>query len=177
MRFLTLLLITSLFISCSEEKIKPVVDSSTAGGKIPSQESWDSKVIFTESGIIKAVLYSDHLEKYDDTNETLLEGVKIDFYDEDGTKSSTLTSKRGKVDESTRNMYAIDSVVAVSDSGVTLRTDELMWNNRKRKITTDKFVTITSPDEQIQGYGFESDQGLDNYVIYNITYVTEMKEE
>ena len=177
MRFLILFLISILIFSCSEEKIKPVVDSSAQGGEIPSQESWNSKVIFTEDGNIKAILYSDHLRTYDETKETLLEGVKIDFYDEDGTKSSTLTSKRGKVDETTKDMFAIDSVVAVSDSGVTLRTEELMWNNSKRKITTDKFVTIISPDEQIQGYGFESDQGLDNYVIYNITYVTEMKEE
>jgi len=122
-------------------------------------------------------LYSKHLLKYDDKKEIFLEGVKIDFYEEDGTKTSTLTSKKGKVDESLKNMFAIDSVVAVSDSGVTLRTDELMWNNQKRKITTDKFVTIISPDEEIQGYGFESDQSLDNYVIYNITYVTALKEE
>lgn len=176
MRILFLILIPFVFFSCSEEKIKPVVDLQTAGGEIPSQESWNSKIIFTEDGIIKAVLYSDHLTKYDNTKETLLEGVKINFFDEDGTFSSTLTSKKGKVDEATKNMYAIDSVVTVSDSGVTLRTDELMWNNSKRRITTDKFVTIISADEEIQGFGFESDQGLDNYVIYNITYVTALKE-
>lgn len=177
MKFVILFFISILFFSCGEEKIKPVIDSSTAGGEIPAQESWNAKIIFTEEGKVKAILYSDHLQKYDETKETFLEGVKIDFFDEDGTKSSTLTSKKGKVDETTKNMLAIDSVVAVSDSGVTLRTDELMWNNSKRKITTDKFVTIISPDEEMQGYGFESDQGLDNYVIYNITYVTEMKEE
>lgn len=177
MRFLTVILISIFFFSCSEEKIKPLIDSSAAGGEIPSQESWNSKIIFTEDGQIKAILYTDHLRKYEETDETLLDGVKIDFFDDDGTKSSTLTSKKGKVDETTKDMYAIDSVVAVSDSGVTLKTDELMWNNKKRKITTDKFVTIVSPDEEIQGYGFESDQGLDNYVIYNITYVTDMKDE
>ena len=40
------------------------------------------------------------------------------------------------------------------------------------KIISDKFVTVISPTEKIQGYGFESDQSLKNYVIYNITYVT-----
>ena len=66
----------------------------------------------------------------------------------------------------------MDSVVAVNDSGVVVRTDEMVWRDKDRKITSDKFVTITSPKEQIEGYGFESDQHLLNYVIYNITYIT-----
>lgn len=47
-----------------------------------------------------------------------------------------------------------------------------MWRNKDQKIISDKFVTIISPKEKIQGYGFESDQSLRNYTIYNITYVT-----
>lgn len=177
MKFLILFSFILIFISCGEEKIKPVVDSTITENEIPSQESWNSKILFTEDGKLKAILYSKHLRKFDDSKEIFLEGVKIDFYEDDGKKTSTLTSKRGRVDESLKNMFAIDSVVAVSDSGVTLRTEELMWNNQKRKITTDKFVTIISPDEEIQGYGFESDQSLDNYVIYNINYITALKEE
>jgi hypothetical protein len=62
-------------------------------------------------------------------------------------------------------------VVVFSDS-VTIKTDEMMWRNKDRKIVSDKFVTVISPNETIKGYGFESDQSLTNYVIYNITYVT-----
>ncbi len=46
------------------------------------------------------------------------------------------------------------------------------WRNSDKKIVSDKFVTITSPKEKIEGYGFESDQHLQNYVVYNITYIT-----
>jgi hypothetical protein len=49
-----------------------------------------------------------------------------------------------------------------------------MWKNKERKIVTNKFVTIISPKEKMQGYGLESDQGLRNYTIYNITYVTRL---
>jgi hypothetical protein len=68
-------------------------------------------------------------------------------------------------------------VVAVNDSGVVLTSEEIIWRNKDKKITTDKFVTIESPDEIIQGYGFESDQQLKNYVIYNITYITRTKRD
>jgi LPS export ABC transporter protein LptC len=141
--------------------------------KFPAQESWNSKVTFTDSGKTKAVLYAGHIKVFYDTQETLLDtSVKVDFYDEYQVKTSTLTSKRGRVDDATQNLWARDSVVVISDSGVTITTSELMWRNKDRKIVSDKFVTILSPKEKIQGYGFESDQSLRNYVIYNITYIS-----
>jgi LPS export ABC transporter protein LptC len=168
----------SLLVSCDEEKIKPSVNQSFQGVRLPAQESWNSTVFFTDSGNTKAILYAGHLQVFEDTKETLMdEGIKVDFFNEQQVKSTTLTSKRGRVDETTNNLYAIDSVVAVNDSGVVLKSEEIVWRNNDRKIFTDKFVTIESPDEIIQGYGFESDQQLKNYVIYNITYITRTKTE
>jgi len=169
-RFSALILIILFSLSCSEEKVQPQVEHSVTIGEIPSNESWNSKTTFTDEGKIRAVLYSNHLKMFDKQKITLLDGVKIDFYDKDQKKKSFLTSLRGKVDDVTQNMYAIDSVVAKNDSGVVLRTNELMWRNKDQKITSDKFVRITSPKETIEGYGFESDQHLDNYVIFNVTY-------
>jgi LPS export ABC transporter protein LptC len=105
--------------------------------------------------------------------ETLLDSsVKVEFYNDHDTISTVLTSKRGRVDDISRNLYAIDSVVAVSDSGVTLLTEQLMWRNDDKKIISEKFVTILTSTERIEGFGFESDQSLNNYVIHDVTYVS-----
>ena len=168
-----LLIIPLFFVACSKEKVKPPIVSTFEGKELPSQESWNSTIFFTDSGKTKAILTTGHLRVYEKSNETLLDsGLKVDFYNDLEQKTSTLTSKRGRVDDRTNNLYAMDSVVAVNDSGVVVRTDEMVWRDKDRKITSDKFVTITSPKEQIEGYGFESDQHLLNYVIYNITYIT-----
>lgn len=108
---------------------------------------------------------------------TMLEGVKIHFYNSEQKVTTTLTSKRGKVDDITMDMYAIDSVVAVNDSGTVLTTQELKWKNSNEKITTDKFVSIRSSKEIIEGYGLESDQHLRNYVIFNVTYSSTVNEK
>lgn len=159
-----------LAISCSEDKIQPSIDKTNVQGEIPSNESWKSKVMFTDEGKIKAVLFTDHLKMYEMQKITLLDGVQINFYNKDQKNTSWLTSLRGKVDDVTKNMFAFDSVVAKNDSGTVLKTSELMWQQNDQRILTDKFVTITSPKEVIQGFGFESDQHLNNYVIYNVTY-------
>jgi LPS export ABC transporter protein LptC len=173
MRIFLIIIIPLVFFGCQQERVQPSVMSNIQLEKIPSQESWNSKVTFTDSGKTKAVLWARHIRVFYDTQETLLDtSLKVDFYDENQIHSSTLTSKRGRVDDATQNLWARDSVVVVNDSGVTITTSELMWRNKDRKIVSDKFVTILSPKEKIQGYGFESDQSLRNYVIYNITYIS-----
>jgi len=161
-----------LFQFCTSNKVKPVVDSKLNNEAIATQESWNSTITFSDSGNIKAILWSGHLRKYDDKKETLIdENLKVDFYNPQQIKTTTLTSKRGRVDETTNNLFAIDSVIVFSDS-VTIRTEEMMWRNKDRKIISDKYVKVISPLETIEGYGFESDQSLKNYVIYNITYIS-----
>lgn len=176
-KFIIPILLLLALSFCSEDKIKPEADNSAEITDMPSQESWNSEVTFTDEGKIQAVLFADHLKMFDTKKITLLEKIKINFYGRDQKISSVLTAKRGKVNDITKDMYAIDSVVAVNDSGTVLRTDELMWRNRDKKIVTDKFVTINSPKENIQGYGFESDEHLNNYVIYNITYSSTVPEK
>ncbi|PJA98448.1 MAG: LPS export ABC transporter periplasmic protein LptC [Ignavibacteriales bacterium CG_4_9_14_3_um_filter_30_11] len=169
--FFLILLFTSS--SCNDPKVKPTIDLSLDVKNLPSQESWNSKVIFSDSGITKAILYAGHLRVFEKGQETLMDdNVKVNFYNHDFKITSVITSKRGRVDDVTKDLYAIDSVVAVSDSGTVVTTDELLFRDKDKKILSDKFVTIVSKTETIKGYGFISDQDLQNYVVYNITYIS-----
>jgi len=173
-KYLIFLILIWLFIyGCNKEKVEPTVNVQLTAEQIPDQESWNSTIFFTDSGKTKAILYSGHIKVFANTKETLLDSnIRVDFYNNEEIHTSTLTSKRGRVDEKTNNLYAIDSVVAVNDSGIVITSDVMMWRNNDRKIVSDKYVTIVSPKEKIEGYGFESDQNLRNYIIYNITYIT-----
>ncbi len=162
-----------LLIGCEDEKVKPPINLALDVQELPAQESWNAKVLFTDSGRTTAILYAGHLRIFTGARETLLDSsVKVEFFNDEGKISTVLTSKRGRVDDITQNLYAIEDVVAVNDSGVTLLTEELMWRNEDRKIVSNKFVKIITQSENIEGYGFESNQNLSNYVIYNITYVS-----
>ena len=172
---LILALISLLIYGCTKEKVEPTVNTQITSVEIPDQESWNSTVFFSDSGKTRAILYAGNLKVFSKRKETLLENnIKIDFYNENQIKTTTLTAKRGRVDEGTNNLFAIDSVVAKNDSGVVIRTDEMMWRNRDQKIVSEKFVTIDTPTEKIEGYGFESDRHLRHYIIYNITYITNL---
>jgi LPS export ABC transporter protein LptC len=173
-KYLIFPIIIWLFIyGCKKEKVEPTINVQLTAEQIPDQESWNSTIFFTDSGRTRAILNAGHLKVFSKKKETLLDSnIRVDFYNNEEIHTTTLTAIKGRVDEKTNNLYAIDSVVAVNDSGIVITSDEMIWRNKDRKIVSDKYVTIVSPKEKIEGYGFESDQNLRNYIIYNITYIT-----
>ena len=155
------------FIGC-EEKLKPTV--ITVSKNFPDQESWNSTIVFTDSGVTKGILKAGHAVVFNNQNKTYLgDSVRVDFFDEDGKHTSYITSDSGVVDDQTNDLEAIRNVYAHNDSGTSLWTQRLFWNNKMQKVTSDVFVKIVSPSETIQGVGFQSDRDLRNYTIFNVS--------
>ncbi|MBN1637961.1 MAG: LPS export ABC transporter periplasmic protein LptC [Ignavibacteriales bacterium] len=172
MKIILMLIISFLLFGCNTEKVKPKINTELEKEQLPVHESWDTKIIFSEQGITKAILYAKHLEILEDQQGTFVDGVKIDFYDKNEILISTLTSDKGRVDDKTQNMFAVGNVVVVNEENTTVETDELMWRKVDQMIMTDKYVVFTSANERIEGYGFESSQSLKNYKIFNPIIVT-----
>lgn len=169
--FFLLTMSSFLLVGC-EAKVKPSVTSFGANKDIPSQESWNATITFTDSGKVTGILRAGHIMVLDEKNITIMDSdIKVDFYDENQNHTSVLTAKRGVVNDITHDFEAHENVIVVNDSGTTLRTQELYWTNSTRKIHTPAYVEIISPKEQLQGQGLESDQSLVNYTIYKPTGV------
>ena len=65
-------------------------------------------------------------------------------------------------------MKAIGNVVAVSDSGITLFSDNLIWDSKGERLHTKEEIMITTPEaDTLYGVGFESDSDLKNWKIIN----------
>jgi LPS export ABC transporter protein LptC len=171
--FLTLVVFVVLmihFLGCSEEKVKPSVISSGLGRDMPTQESWNAKITFTDSGRITGILHAGHIAMFTQKRYTLLDSnITVDFFDQQQHHTSVLTALHGKVNDLNHDFEAHGNVVVVSDSGTTLKTEDLFWSNASQKVNTPAFVDITSPTEHIQGHGFESDQSLKHYTIFKVT--------
>lgn len=162
------LLVLILICSCASDKIKPPVTDIYADS-IPSNESFNAKVVFSDSGTVKAVLYAGRIRVFSKQNYTLIDGgAKVDFF-KHGEYASTLTGVKGKIFDVTKDVEVYDSVKLVSDNGSVLMTNRLYWVNKTQRIKTDDFVKIKTSTEEVQGYGFESDQNLKDYVIYKVS--------
>ena len=106
------------------------------------------------------------------------QNVDADFFNAEEVYTTNLKSKMAKIDEEEDFLIAIGDVVVVSDSGVTLFTDTLSWDNVREKIFTDDSVKfITESQDTIYGIGFESDVELNNWKILKPTGVFHEDED
>ena len=139
----------------------------------PDAESWDAVITLTNKGAKRGVIRSGHLEKYNDNEFILLDqNVDADFFNEEEVFTTNLKSLVAEIDEEEDFLVAIGNVVVVTDSGVTLFTDTLSWDNQKEKVfTSDSVIFITEKKDTLYGIGFESDIELNNWKIIQPTGV------
>lgn len=166
----SVLIIAVIGWSCTEVKQEetPLTDR-----QYPDQEIWNSDITLTKDGHKRAVVHSAHLTRYNDRAFVNMDtDVAVDFYNEEERHLSHLTSQTATVNENTNDLVAKGNVIIVSDSGLTLYTEEVSWDHHKERIVSAVFVTFVTPDDSLTGIGFESDSDLKNWVIYKPSGVT-----
>ncbi len=165
------LTILSFFIfACNNTELNKI--GETRDG-LPDAESWNATITLTNKGSKRAIIKSGHLQKYQQRQYILLDQkVDADFFNEDEIYTSNLKSEIAEIDESKDFLIAMGNVVVVSDSGVTLFTDTLSWDNVEEKIfTDDRVIFITEQNDTLYGIGFKSDVELNNWEIMQPTGV------
>lgn len=152
---------------CSRDEPESVTVEETE--ELPSQEGWNSQLFISEAGRLRAVVHFGHMKKFEKSKTVIFdEGVKVDFYNRDGSHASLLTSDQGRYNEVTEDVVGIGNVVVVSDSGYTLWTEILKWENKREKIVTDTTVMVTTADhDTLYGTGFISNPDLSHLIIKN----------
>ena len=152
------------------EKVKPSVLPAVDSKTLPQQESWNSRITVSDSGMVRAVIDAGYFSVMENSERTnMSRGVKALMFDRTGKSQTWMTSDEAAIDENTNNLEAHKNVVVWSADSTFLHTEDLYWDNRRQVIYTPAFVRITSPKEHLQGHGFESDQSLRNYKIFRVT--------
>jgi len=168
---IALLLIVSIS-GCQQSKEPAAQDGMAQDSMqiaIPDREGWDATVRITSGGDLRAVIKYGHMTYFNHNKINYFDqGVQVDMFDENGEHTTKLTAKKGEYHETTQDIWAIDEVVVVSDTGVTLHTPVGRWDQRLEKILSDTVVMVTTVEnDTIYGTSFESNADLSHYIIEN----------
>lgn len=169
-KYIIYTVIIFFFSSCRDNSVEMLPSKID----FPDQESWGVKILLTKKGRLRAKIASGHLEKYNKKEFIILnQSVKVHFFDNVENPSSVITSESAEVDQVSNDMKAIGSVVAVSDSGITLYSETLTYNFKEERLFTKDSIKITTlEDDTLYGIGFESDSDLENWHILKPSGVT-----
>ncbi|MBU3699025.1 MAG: LPS export ABC transporter periplasmic protein LptC [Candidatus Kapabacteria bacterium] len=137
----------------------------------PSQMATNIVVTFSDSSFVKARLYASVGRILEQEQQTTMSGpVTVDFFDRQNSDPvARMTSDSCLVEDRTKNMTAIGNVVVTSlRRDIVLHTSKLSWVQSTQRIRSDEAVTIETPQERIDGVGFESNQDLTSYRLLRV---------
>ena len=159
-----------LLLSCHSK----VEDSSRPDSiELTENEIWNPVIILSreEDKIVDA--RSEKLYKKTNADALLVGNVEVDFFNDEGQHISILYSDSARINEQNNNLRANGNVYVVSDSGYTLTTREILWDNRYKMIVAeDSVMFTTTAGDTLYGVGFESDMDLEQWRIFRIFGVT-----
>jgi len=149
--------------SCGKNK----TESSTVTSKKSSAEQAieNFTLTHTSQGEKEWELEADRAEVYKTEGKTIVQKLKIKFYDQRKI-TSIVTARQGELHSPSGDMEVRGDVVVTSEKeGTKLNTESLRWDARRKKIVTDDLVRQERGDTIITGQGLESDPNLEKLVI------------
>ena len=153
-----------LSLACHPIAEKEVASSSE---EIMENEIWNPRIILTrkEKNLVKAK--ADKLYKQQDEAALLVGNVEIDFFNDQGDHISILYADSARINEKNYDLNANGNVYVISDSGYTLTTLKIIWDNSYKMIMVEDSVMFTTSDgDTLYGVGFESDSDLEEWRIF-----------
>jgi LPS export ABC transporter protein LptC len=178
--YLPALFICMLLLSACENSLDSIKKVTSKDEEKPISRSTDVDIIYSDSAKVKVHLTTPLMIDYTDVAKPYREmpkGVKLVLYDDSLNVAGTVTSDYA-VQRDKENMIEFrKNVVAKNAQGETFKSEELIYDQTKKKYYSTKPVQITMNNGNImEGTGFNSNDSLYPWHIDNSTgtfHVTE----
>lgn len=145
-----------------------------------TQEGENVEIQYTDSGSLKAVVFAKKLLGFKQDGNDILkmpEGIKADFYNNEGIKESFMTANKGISYQTKKITEVFENVVVENNKGERLNTELLIWDQGKQIIYTEKFVKITTKSEIITGEGLKGKQDFSEWTILKPRGIIQIKKD
>jgi LPS export ABC transporter protein LptC len=152
----------------ARDKGRPSPASGVSDRELPAQESWNITLAVSDSGRPSSLVRAGHASEYHrgEKRELYIDrGIAVTIYDPQGGAPTYMNAGRGVLHDN-QDIEAFDHVLIRSGDGTTISTEHIVRTNSDRMLRSDKYVTITKPSQTIRGYGFESDDAMKRYRIF-----------
>lgn len=123
----------------------------------------------TTAGVREGRVEADTAYAYYDSATVRLKGMRLVFFNEDGTERATVTADGGELEENTDRMVARGNVVLIVHAdGQKIETAELNYDPNHDRIWSDSATVRTMANGQVtRGTAFQSDLDFQNMRIEN----------
>lgn len=163
---------TLLFSACVNDLKK--IDEIASQKNIGEEIGKNVEVHVSNDGIMRMkITATETIHHSEGKNYTEFpKGIKAYSYNPAGDIESSLTARYALLNEVSgeiEGMLAKNDVVVVNAKGEKLNTEELLWSQKKKLISTPGFVKITTSEQIIYGRGLDAKEDFSSYTIRQVT--------
>jgi LPS export ABC transporter protein LptC len=160
-----------IMLFACENDLRKVEQISAKKMLVPVDKSTGVEIIYSDSAIVKAKLITPELLNFK-TEKPYIEmnkGVTVIFYDQNQQESSRVKADYAIRRERENIVELKRNVVVTNIKGETFKSDELIWDETKRRFYSSKLVSITSNQNVLYGTSFWANEDFSYYEIVQST--------
>ena len=163
-----IVLIFLIFISCERKPVN--LDNFVEDNEQPIEVINDLEIKHNKNGLLKIKIIASKIHRYQFKEPSLIfsDNFTVYFYNDSLKVESILQAEEATLNEKKKIMKAFKNVVLTSSKQQKLETEELIWDEKKNIIFTEREVKITNQEEIIYGKGFISNPSFTKYSIDKI---------
>lgn len=160
------------------------IDDLTSSHEASIEVATNVEVLYSDSAQIKVKVSGPTMNRYLDKSnprEEFPDGVHVEFYGPNGNITSWLDADYAVRETKKSRIITRQNVNLYNEKQEKLETWELIWDEKKDRVYTERFVMISQPErgDTSYGYGFEANNDFTRFEIQknsgkmNIKEVTE----
>ena len=158
-------------LSACENDLRDVEQISAKKLSIPVDKSTGVVIIYSDSAKVKGKMITPELLHYKTMNPYLemKKGITIIFYDQNQNETSTVKSDYAIRRENEKTVELKYNVVATNQRGEVFKSEQLIWDETKKRFYSDRLVNINSNGNILFGTSFWANQDFSYYEIVQPT--------
>jgi LPS export ABC transporter protein LptC len=165
-------------MGCKDEGTS-VVSHATNPEKVPTMSTTDVQTVISDSGRTRYRIAAPQWNMFEEAKQphwTFPQGVTCEELDPAYQTISTIKCDSAYFDKMESLWTLTGNVHITNANGDVVMTDQLKWNQQQHKMYSDAFIHIEKQGRIIEGYGYESDEGLTSYQLRQVEAIFPIDE-
>jgi len=168
--FIPALFMAGMFFSCVNdlENIKLV----TATDDSPDQIVNNIHTLYSDTGVVRFEIIASRMEVFTVPEKKTIfkNGFQVNFFKSKDSIEATLTADYAEMKESDNSLFARNKVIFTNfEKKQTLKTEELFWDQKSKKIHTEKAYEIIGEKSYVSGYGMDANETFSEYNTHKVS--------
>lgn len=159
-----------LFTASCGSDVKEVVHDKFDPETSFTLKTTDASVLISDSGITRYRLVAKEWLMYAKAKEPYSyfpEGFYVEKFDSLFNTEASIKADTAYNYEKKHLWKLVGNVKVENLEGKKFETSLLYWDQNQEKIYSDQYIRVEEGDKVITGYGFESNQDMSKYLIFN----------